>query len=80
MHLRLEIFDSEVELIHSEDLDPLTVIKMLAAVQNKILNDCFPSDKADIILSVAKILGMGEKSNEPKAFRPDDDFSVKGIF
>jgi hypothetical protein len=80
MHLNLDISDQEVQIVHSEDLDPITIIKMLAAVQNKLLNDHYPADKDEIILDVAKMLGHGDKPKEPKAYKPDDDFSAKGIF
>ena len=80
MHLNLDISDQEVSIVHSEDLDPITIIKMLAAVQNKLINDHYPADKDEIILDVARILGKGEKPKEPKAYQPEDDFSVKGIF
>lgn len=80
MHLNVDISDQEVQIVHSEDLDPLTIIKMLAAVQNKLINDHYPADKDEIVLEVAEMLGKVEKSGEPKAYKPDDDFSAKGIF
>ena len=80
MHLNLDIQDSKVQIVHSEDLDPITIIKMLAAVQNKLINDHYPADKDEIILTVAKMLEHGIKPDGPKSYRPEDDFSCKGVF
>lgn len=79
MHLSLEISDQDVTLVHSEDLGPETLIYMLAAVQNKVINDVLVDDKDRIILKVAEILGKDAKSTGPKPYDPDD-FSVQGVF
>jgi hypothetical protein len=80
MHLNVDINDQEIQLAHSADLGPETIIKMLAAVQNKLINDHFEADKDEIILEVVEILNFGDKPKGPKAYKPDDDFSVSGKF
>lgn len=79
MHLRLEITDQEVELIHSEDIGPDTLVYMLAAVQNKIINDTLDDSKDQVILKIAEILKRDTRESKPKRYDPDD-FSARGIF
>jgi len=79
MHLNLEITDQDVTLVHSEDLGPETLIYMLAAVQNKVINDVLADDKDRVILKVAEILNKVTESDGPKPYDPDD-FSAQGIF
>ena len=79
MHLSVEITDQEVQIAHSADLGPETIIKMLAAVQNKLIHDHFETEVDDIILEVVEILNFGDKPKGPKSYKPDD-FSVTGKF